>query len=93
MIRAGRTTYTLAQLAQKKGLSKGRFSNLKIHKAREHPAPVSSERARLTLWDAEQIDAHYAGKPVPPLPPEGPDDLLDRFADKVVAWLDEHGLR
>ncbi|GAA2100621.1 hypothetical protein GCM10009801_73280 [Streptomyces albiaxialis] len=88
MIRAGRTTYTLAQLAQKKGLSKGRFSNLKIHKAREHPAPVSSERARLTLWDAGQIDAHYAGEPVPPLPPEGPGDLLDRHEVAAVLGVD-----
>ncbi|UNZ22323.1 DUF6292 family protein [Streptomyces sp. 891-h] len=80
MIRAGRRAYTLADLAAKKGLSLGTFKNRKLHKAADHPPPISSPKAQPHLWDAEQIDAHYADKPVPELDEaDSPDDLLDKY--------------
>ncbi|MCX5115117.1 hypothetical protein OOK13_43095 [Streptomyces sp. NBC_00378] len=81
MIRAGRAALvrTLADLATAAGKTPKTFSNQKLHKLPGHPEPISSLRARVLLWDGEQIDAYRAGLPVPPLPvQDSPDDLLDR---------------
>lgn len=74
MIRAGRQhlVRTLADLAERHG---GRSAHL----AHGFPAPISSPGARTRLYDGEQTDAHFAGRPVPALPDtESDDDLLDR---------------
>lgn len=74
MIPAGRTPLSTADIAKRQGrktLLRGAVQQL--------PEPISRPGARTLIWDAEQIDAHLAGKPVPELPAgESPDDLLDR---------------
>ncbi|MFE2267145.1 helix-turn-helix transcriptional regulator [Streptomyces griseosporeus] len=81
MIHAGRAhlVLTLADLAAAAGKTPKTFSNQKLHERPGHPAPINSPRARVRLWDGEQVDAYAAGLPIPPLPAqENPDDLLDR---------------
>ncbi|MEU4898874.1 helix-turn-helix domain-containing protein [Streptomyces sp. NPDC044780] len=82
MIRAGRQhlVRTKDMLAQDMGMAAGTFSNKKPYAAKGFPQPISSQRARLLLWDSEQTAAFLAGDPVPDLPPAGSDeDLLDRY--------------
>ncbi|MDQ8707582.1 DUF6292 family protein [Streptomyces sp. LHD-70] len=81
MIRAGRREHvrTTADLAVGCGLSLGTYRKKRPYAEEGHPAPVSSEGARVQLWDGEQTDAYYAGKPVPELPSiDSDEDLLDR---------------
>ncbi|MET9734585.1 hypothetical protein ABZZ79_29290 [Streptomyces sp. NPDC006458] len=81
MIRAGRAhlVVTLADLAAAAGKSLKTFGNQKLHKVPGHPEPINSPKARVLLWDREQIDAFRSGAPVPELPAEdSDDDLLDR---------------
>ncbi|WP_405656949.1 hypothetical protein [Streptomyces sp. RK9] len=81
MIRAGRDCQvrTLTDLAAAAGKSAKSFRNQRLHKVPGHPEPISSARARVLLWDGEQVDAFHAGRPVPALPEEDSrDDLLDR---------------
>ncbi|GGN61998.1 hypothetical protein GCM10012285_61680 [Streptomyces kronopolitis] len=84
MIRAGRIgqVQTMADLAaahKPKPISLGRFRNIKPHMREGFPSPISSPRARVVLWDAEQTAAYDAGLPIPDLPSEDSDeDLLDR---------------
>ncbi|MGW6569808.1 DUF6292 family protein [Streptomyces sp. NPDC054975] len=81
MIRAGRAALvrTLADLATAAGKTPKTFANQKLHRLPGHPDPISSARARVLLWDGEQIDAFRAGQPVPALPSQdSDDDLLDR---------------
>ncbi|MET8772043.1 hypothetical protein [Streptomyces sp. NPDC004658] len=78
VIRAGRSVYTLADLAALEGRALGTYRNRRMHRRAGHPAPVSSAAARVLLYDVEQVDAWRAGLPVPPLPIEdAPGDLLD----------------
>ncbi|GGV53469.1 hypothetical protein [Streptomyces spectabilis] len=81
MIRAGRghLVRRLADLAAAAGKSAKSFSNQKLHKVPGHPEPISSAKARVLLWDGEQVDAFHAGEHVPALPAQDSrDDLLDR---------------
>lgn len=81
MIRDGRERLvrTREQLAQDIGMPMGTFRNKKPYAAEGFPAPISSEGARVLLWDGEQTAAYFAGGPVPALPaPGAPGDLLDR---------------
>ncbi|AWN32631.1 DUF6292 family protein [Streptomyces sp. NEAU-S7GS2] len=81
MIRAGRQhlVRTIADLAAGRRLSKGTFSNRQLHRAPGHPRPISSEHAKVLLWDGAQTDAYNAGAPIPSLPDLDDDgDLLDR---------------
>ncbi|WP_433860326.1 DUF6292 family protein [Streptomyces kronopolitis] len=81
MIRAGRQhlVRTIADLAAGRRLSKGTFSNRQLHRAPGHPRPISSEHAKVLLWDGAQTDAYNAGTPIPSLPELDDDsDLLDR---------------
>ncbi|MFJ8133361.1 DUF6292 family protein [Streptomyces hydrogenans] len=81
MIRAARRPYvqSSADLAAAMGISLGTYRNRKPHAAEGFPAPISSDGARVTLWDREQTAAHLAGQPVPDLPHENHEgDLLDR---------------
>ncbi|MGW7433324.1 DUF6292 family protein [Streptomyces sp. NPDC054861] len=81
MIRAGRRDLvrTLADLAGQRGVKLASYMTAKPYKAPGFPAPISSAGSRILLFDAEQVDAHLAGEPVPALPPEDhDDDLLDR---------------
>jgi hypothetical protein len=81
MIRAGRAhlVRTLAEAAQAEGVPLGTFRNKKLHRRPQYPKPISSEKARVLLYDSEQLDAFLAGKPVPQLPGrDHADDLLDR---------------
>ncbi|MFE5797014.1 hypothetical protein ACFQ8C_31160 [Streptomyces sp. NPDC056503] len=95
MIRAGRLRYvqTMADLADALGKSLGTVRNTKPYAAQGHPAPISSPTSRAQLWDAEQTEAYYVGKPVPELPQADDDeDLLDRheaaelLGIKPVSW-------
>ncbi|WP_329111884.1 hypothetical protein [Streptomyces sp. NBC_01353] len=81
MIRAGRAALvrTLPDLATAAGKTPKTFANQKLHRLPGHPEPISSPKARVLLWDGEQIDAYNAGRPVAPLPTnDSEDDLLDR---------------
>lgn len=51
--------------------------------------PISSARARVLLWDGEQVDAFYEGRPVPQLPSQdSADDLLDRHEAAAPAGVE-----
>ena len=77
MIRAGRRVYTLDNLAELHGMALGTFKNKKPHRKPGFPQPVSAPGARVLLWDADQVDAHRAGEPIPALPTEdNPEDLF-----------------
>lgn len=81
MIRAGRRKYAQnsEELATAMGLKIGTFRNRQPYTAKDFPPLISSDGARVKLWDSEQTAAHLAGDPVPALPPEGDEqDLLDR---------------
>lgn len=81
MIRAGRQKYAQnsEELAKAMGISIGTFRNKQPFTAEDFPPLISSEGARVKLWDSEQTAAHLAGHPVPARPTEDDDqDLLDR---------------
>lgn len=81
MIRAGRQKYAQnsEELAKAMGISIGTFRNKQPFTAEDFPPLISSEGARVKLWDSEQTAAHLAGRPVPARPTEDDDqDLLDR---------------
>ncbi|WP_455403047.1 hypothetical protein [Streptomyces bambusae] len=62
-----------------------RFCRVKPHFVDGFPAPVSSEDARVLLWDQEQVVAYRDGVPVPAIPAVDDDqDLLDRREAAVV---------
>ncbi|MFC7261470.1 hypothetical protein [Streptomyces lutosisoli] len=89
MIRAGRRKYaqTSEELAAAMGLKIGSFRNKQPYTAEDFPPLISSNGARVKLWDSQQTAAHLAGRPVPPLPEEDDDqDLLDR--NEAAALLD-----
>jgi len=89
MIRAGRQdkVLTVAGLAKQLGLSERKVRNDRPYAAPEHPAPISSPAAQTLLWDSEQTAAFYAGEPVPQLPPESSQDLLDRHEAAAEAGV------
>ncbi|MGX1025537.1 hypothetical protein RKD37_000025 [Streptomyces ambofaciens] len=81
MIRAGRRKYaqTSDELAKAMGISIGTFRNKQPYTAEAFPSLISSEGARVKLWDSQQTAAYLAGRPVPAAPDEDDDqDLLDR---------------
>ncbi|MFI8008339.1 hypothetical protein [Streptomyces sp. NPDC086010] len=81
MIRADRRhlVCTLADLATAQGIRPHTYINARYHLALGFPAPISSAGSRTRLYDAEQVDAYFAGKPIPPLPTQDDgQDLLDR---------------
>lgn len=81
MIRAGRRQYAQNSddLAKAMGISIGTFRNKQPYTDEDFPPLISSEGARVKLWDSQQTAAHLAGRPVPALPDEDDDqDLLDR---------------
>ncbi|MEU8623052.1 hypothetical protein [Streptomyces sp. NPDC048623] len=81
MIRAGRKdkVRTLADLAAQRGMTLGSYQNLRPYAAAGFPEPISSKGSRTRLFDGDQVDAHLAGAPIPPLPEHDDDtDLLDR---------------
>ncbi|GGO58815.1 DUF6292 family protein [Streptomyces lasiicapitis] len=85
VIRAGRTEFvqTRDELAHAAypvtGMKPSTFAKHKPYTAEDFPAPISSDDARVLLWDSEQTAAHYADEPVPALPDTDDDqDLLDR---------------
>ncbi|MBA2811564.1 hypothetical protein E0500_030615 [Streptomyces sp. KM273126] len=66
-------------LAQDMGTTLGTLRNKKPYAAQGFPAPISSDGARVLLWDGGQTAAYLAGEPVPALPDtDGPEVLLDR---------------
>ncbi|WP_208886710.1 hypothetical protein [Streptomyces sp. PBH53] len=88
MIRAGRSVYTLSDLAALEGRSLGTYRNRAMHRRPGHPAPVSSSAARVLLYDVVQVDAWRAGLPVPPLPEaDDPADLLDQYEAAALAGV------
>lgn len=81
MIRAGRRKYAQSseELAAAMGVTIGTFRNKKPYSVEDFPRVISSDGARVKLWDSEQTAAHLAGRPVPELPQEDDEqDLLDR---------------
>ena len=81
MILAGRRQYvrTSQDLARDRGTAVGTLRNTQPYHSFNHPEPISSPDARVLLWDGEQTDAYFAGRPIPQLPKPGSDeDLLDR---------------
>ncbi|TXS34834.1 hypothetical protein [Streptomyces sp. t39] len=86
MIRAGRQhlVRTLADLAAQQGVRPQTYLVNAPHKAAGFPPPINEGRNR--LYDAEQVDAYLAGRPVPALPDVDDDqDLLDR-REAAAAW-------
>lgn len=79
MIRNGRRAVDRAGLAQLHGLSASQLARRRPWTDPGHPAPVNAPGGRKGgLWDEEQVRAHVAGDPVPPLPSDDhPADLLD----------------
>ncbi|MGW5342926.1 hypothetical protein [Streptomyces sp. NPDC004050] len=64
------------------------FRTVKPYTADSFPAPVTSEGARVLLWDAEQIKAYVAGRSLPALPDRDTDgDLLDRQEAAAVVGV------
>ncbi|MDV5143271.1 hypothetical protein R1T08_02830 [Streptomyces sp. SBC-4] len=89
VIRAGRRRYaqSSADLAAAMGISIGTFRNKQPYTVVGFPPPISSQDARVKLWDSQQTTAHLAGRPVPALPEEdSEEDLLDR--SEAAALLD-----
>lgn len=81
MIRAGRKTFVVGRrdVAKAMGVGWATFRTVQPYTAEGFPAPVSSDGARVLLWDREQIDAHVEGRPLPALPAgDAEGDLLDR---------------
>ncbi|MFI1177821.1 hypothetical protein [Streptomyces melanogenes] len=81
MIRAGRRKFvqTSEELAAAMGVTIGTFRNKKPYADADFPPLISSEGARVKLWDSEQTTAYLAGRPVPALQQEDDEqDLLDR---------------
>ncbi|MFJ3310341.1 DUF6292 family protein [Streptomyces sp. NPDC086549] len=81
MIRAGRRKYTQnsEDLAAAMGVTIGTFRNKQPYADDAFPPLISSDGARVKLWDSEQTAAHLAGRPMPELPQEDDEqDLLDR---------------
>ncbi|MFG3024500.1 DUF6292 family protein [Streptomyces sp. NPDC048254] len=81
MIRAGRRSYaqTSQELAAAMGVTIGTFRNSKPYAGKDFPKLISSDGARVKLWDSEQTAAYLAGLPVPELPKDDDEqDLLDR---------------
>ncbi|WP_331727692.1 hypothetical protein [Streptomyces sp. NBC_01176] len=81
MIRAGRRKFAQSseELAAAMGVTIGTFRNKRPYANEDFPPLISSEGARVKLWDSEQTAAHLAGRPVPELPQEDDEqDLLDR---------------
>ncbi|MEU3891845.1 hypothetical protein [Streptomyces sp. NPDC029041] len=81
MISAGRRKYaqTSDELASAMGISIGTFRNKQPYNAKDFPRAISSEDARVKLWDSQQTAAYLAGRPIPAVPEEDDDqDLLDR---------------
>jgi hypothetical protein len=81
MIRAGRRKYvqTSGELATAMGVSIGTLRNKQPYTAEGFPSLISSDGARVKLWDSQQTAAYLARRPVPVLPQEDDEqDLLDR---------------
>ncbi|MDX2763952.1 hypothetical protein [Streptomyces europaeiscabiei] len=81
MIRAGRRKYAQnsEELAAAIGVTIGTFRNKQPYADKDFPPKISSDEARVKLWDSQQTAAHLAGRPVPELPQEDDEqDLLDR---------------
>ncbi len=80
MIRAGRTKFvlTVKDMASLAGVPLRKYRETKPYLEDGHPEPISHPDSARPLWDREQVEAYYAGKPVPPLPPASDQDLLDR---------------
>ncbi|MET8571897.1 hypothetical protein [Streptomyces sp. NPDC004783] len=78
MIRAGRQhlVRTLADIAAQQGIAEQTLLNARRHQAPGFPAPLGAGRTR--LYDGEQVDAYLAGRPIPELPTDDDQDLLDR---------------
>ncbi|MGW0545470.1 hypothetical protein ACWD0D_35065 [Streptomyces griseoincarnatus] len=73
MIPAGRTGLGTADVAKRMNRK-----TLPPEIRQTLPTPISREGARTTIWDAEQIDAHLAGREIPDLTvgTSSPEELL-----------------
>ncbi|MFI7005553.1 DUF6292 family protein [Streptomyces sp. NPDC050145] len=91
VIRAGRGDFVQSReelavaAAPFTGMKPSTFIKRKPYTAPGFPAPISSDGARVLLWDREQTAAYYAGTPVPQLPAvDDGQDLLDRSEAAAV---------
>lgn len=83
VIPAGRTPIGEADAAALMGISLDTFRRRKLWATL--PPTLSRDKARVRLWDLDQVRAHLAGEPVPELPAEDqPLDLLDIEAAREV---------
>lgn len=93
MIPHGRPALDLDSVAQRAGVSPSTFgrNHAKAFKAAVKPLPGSK---RPLLYDAAQVDAHLAGKPVPALPTEpDPSDLLTDAEAAAIAGVTASTIR
>lgn len=81
MIPAGRTAVDVAGLAEVYELSIHQLKRLKPWEHPKHPPTLTTgtpSRGHPRLWDLDQVRAHAAGQPIPPVPStEDAADLLD----------------
>ncbi|MER7484301.1 hypothetical protein ABTX60_42980 [Streptomyces sp. NPDC126510] len=77
MIRAGRRhlVRTLADIAVQQGIAVPTLLSSGRLQAEGFPAPLSAGRTR--LYDGEQVDAYFAGRPVPELSAADDEENLD----------------
>ncbi|MEU6688425.1 hypothetical protein [Streptomyces sp. NPDC046832] len=89
MIRAGRwhLVRTLADIAAQQGIAVQTLINSGRLRAEGFPAGLSAGRTR--LYDGEQVDAYFAGRPVPSPPMVDDDeDLLGRQEAAALRGMD-----
>ncbi|CAM5272257.1 hypothetical protein SAVIM338S_00008 [Streptomyces avidinii] len=85
MIRAGRTAVGREELAGVLGMKWAAFRRAKPYAEGGFPPPVSSEGARILLWDLEQVEAYRDGRPQPSITTDDYEqDLLDRREAAVL---------
>jgi len=78
MIPAGRHAIDTAGVAQIRGVTLGALNNAKPYNEPDFPPQLNPHTRTGRLWDEQQVRAHAAGKPIPPLPTEPhPNDFLD----------------
>lgn len=79
MIPAGVEPVDAAGVACIRDVTLGALRNAKVLKSSGFPEPLNSHRGRDLVWDPAEVEAHRAGRALPPRAAPSPDDLLDDF--------------
>jgi len=87
MIPAGIEPVDAAGVARIRGVTLGTLRNARVLKKPDFPKPLNPHRGRDHVWDPAAVEAHKAGRPLPPQPEPSPDDLLDDFEAAAVVGV------